>query len=303
MKWMLPRFTCLIFMLISFNAQSQDTKQPDAEPFSELEAFRQPDQYPQEVDRRRGEIALESKAAKYVPGDHYANWHWEKKIIRSGTYYVALNYSSKRTKLGIQLRVDDIPPVKSYAPRTARNQVSSAILGKIHIPESKAYPVVLLTGDQSNVPDFSVKGVTFIPAPEGELSTQGIDGSLMLEASSATTYSENLFYQPKGKFLSGWNDVKDWAEWEFEVSNAGEFEVHIIHRGGKTAGSKVDVLINNKKMSFTVAASTDTEWQSTSLGSIKIENTGEHKLAIIPKTKVGETVMDFQQVLLSPVNQ
>lgn len=294
------QFSIWLFVLFTLGgftpARSQE--QSDAEVFKDLSLSKGPAQYTREVDRRRGVISLSAKQAQYVPGDHYANWLWDETKFRAGSYYVQLNYHSKRTKLGVQARIGQLDTVKGYAPRTANNLPASTNLGKASVESTANYPVVLLTGDQSNVDDFMVKGMDFVPAPEGEMPTQGIDGSLQLPAGSATLYATKMHYQPEGKKLTQWQEAKDWAEWEFEVSNPDKFEVIIVQRG---EGSDIDVLINDQQFNFkSEAAQADDDWKEVAIGVVELNLAGRHKLAVIPKQKVGDSTMELQQILFNP---
>ena len=162
------------------------------DPFKNLDEFPEVSDYKMKVDRTRGTFSVSAKDGKYTPGSHFGNWSWTMKSERWGNYFVALKYASiMPTKIGVQIKVGDDAVLKGYAPRTGgAEKVESMIVGLAYLPKPGEYPVGLLTGDQSNGPGFLIKGVEFIPAPENEPLGQSIDGTVQLEAKTATTYSE-----------------------------------------------------------------------------------------------------------------
>ena len=296
------------FLLASLNAFSQEatTSNIPPDPFGEGEKQEKAAEFTMKVDRTRGTFTLDAKDGTYVPGSHFANWNWTMKLDRWGNYYAGLVYDSLRPKLGVQLKVGNDAVLKSYAPRT--NPLSNnepLILGSIYLAEKGDYPVMLLTGDQSNVPAFQVKGIHFTPAPESEPHGQSIDGSIELNAKSATVYAEEMRYEPKPEknCLGYWKLKEDWAEWVFEVSTPGKFDI-TLHYGcdSGSQGSKVALLLNDQTLEFSVE---DTggfqKWRELKIGSADLKVKGENRLAIVPLEKKGGAVMDVQKVVLNPV--
>lgn len=295
----------LITTSIAFSQEVAPSNVPP-DPFGELEKQEKAADFAMAVDRTRGTFTLDAKDGTYVPGSHFANWHWTMKLDRWGNYYAGLIYDSARPKLGVQLKVGADAILKSYAPRT--NSLSNdtpLVLGSVYLAEKGEYPVMLLTGDQSNVPAFQVKGIHFSPAPESEPHGQSIDGTIQLDANTATVYGEEMRYEPKPEknCLGFWKLKEDWAEWVFDVSDPGKFEV-TVHYGCGTGseGSKVAVLLNDQILEFAVE---DTggfqKWRELNLGSAELKVKGENRLAIVPLEKKGGAVMDVQKVVLKPV--
>tara|TARA_R110000850_G_scaffold29258_4_gene80875 strand:+ start:1980 stop:3038 length:1059 start_codon:yes stop_codon:yes gene_type:complete len=287
------------------DAVIEKTALPD--PFGDLEDFKIAPEYTMEVDRSRGTVFLDAADGQYQGGSHFANWFWKMNSNRSGNYFVALSYDSSRPKLGVQFKVGSEAVLKGYAPRT--NPLSNEepmVLGTTYLEEPGDYPVALLTGDQSNVPSFQVKGVHFIPAPESNLLGQSIDGTIQLDANTATTYSENMRYEPKPEknCLGYWTNEKDWAEWVFDVSTPGEFDLTLHYGcGNGNEGSEVAVLVNDQVFKFTVDDTGGFQsWKQHDLGKVTLTTTGENKLAIIPLTKKGKSVMDISKVSLTPTS-
>lgn len=310
MRLSLSVFLVLVTFGFKAVAQTNNNNNDDAsnsaavDDFGKIDDVQAPPEYPEEVDRDRGAFELDASDGEYVPGDHFAHWHWKAKPSRWGSFYVGLKYTSKRTKLGVQVRVGELPPVKSYAPRTARNEAATMILGKVYIPKEEEYTITLLTGDLSNVPDFTVKGLQFTPAPEGENQGQAIDGTISLLAGTATTFSKNMRFEPneKKQCLGFWTDQKDWAEWNFDVSNPGEFDLKVVQGcGNDSGGSKINVMVNDQMLSFTVEDTGGFQnWKEVTVGKVKLDFVGQNKLAVVPTNKTGKAVMDIQKFILTP---
>jgi hypothetical protein len=298
---------CLLCIFPSYvlGEESGTTNIPP-DPFGGIEIEHRAPDFSMKVDRTRGTFQLDAKDGTYQPGSHFANWFWTMKPVKPGNYYAGLLYDSSRPKLGVQLKVGEEAILKSYAPRT--NPLSNddpLVLGYVHLPETIDYNVMLLTGDQSNVPAFQVKGIHFRPAPHEEPLGQSIDGSIQLEAKSATTYAVEMRYEPKAEknCLGYWKQKDDWAEWVFDVSDPGTFGLSVFYGCGKgNEGSKVAVLLNDKTIEFTVE---DTggfqEWRELKLGEVELKAKGENRLAIVPLDLKGKAVMDIQKVVLQSI--
>ncbi len=292
-------------LLLSVCLLAEESNLPP-DPFAELAVLETAPDYTRPVDRTRGSFRLEAADGKYVPGDHFAHWYFSTTPQRWGNYFVNLHYFSKRTKLGVQVKVGDLTPLKTYAPRTGGDRIGSLTLGTVHIPRVEEYPVVLLSGDQSDGPDFRVEAIEFVPAPEGDSLGQSIDGSVTLHAGSATTYSERMRYEPADdkQCLGFWTDPKDWAEWVFEVTTPGTFEVQVhLGCGEGSGGSEVALLIDDQTYRFTVEETGGFQnWSAITVGTVEISLPGPHKLALIPESKAGKAIMDVRKVVLTPVN-
>jgi len=276
------------------------------DPFGDLNKEPKAGEFSIKVDRTRGSFTLDAKEGTYVPGSHFANWSWTMKVPRWGNYYAGLVYDSMRPKLGVQLKVGNEAVLKSYAPRTNPiGEEEPLILGSVYLPATGDYPVMLLTGDQSNVPAFQVKGIHFRPAPESEPLGQSIDGTILLEAKSATTYAEELRYEPKAEknCLGFWKNKEDWAEWVFDVSTPGKFKLTLHYGcGGGSEGSKVAVLVNEHTREFTVENTGGFQkWRELDLGEVELNAKGENRIALVALEKKGAAVMDVQKVFLDPV--
>ncbi len=287
------------------NPPAQGSNLPP-DPFNALPAIESAPDFARKVDRRRGCFTLEAKDGNYVAGSHFANWTWTLKAPRWGNFQAGLIYDSMRPKLGVQLKIGEEAVLKSYAPRTNPvGEKEALVLGEVYLPKAGEYPVTLLTGDQSNVPAFRVRGIHFRPAPESEPHGQSIDGTIELHAKSATTYAEALRYepQPEKNCLGFWKFAEDWAEWVFDVSVPGEFDL-VLHYGCDqgSAGGRAVLLLNDHSVEFSTEDTGGFQsWRELSLGRVELKNKGENKLALVPLELKGAALMDVQKVVLTPV--
>lgn len=287
-------------------AEGKGTINIPPDPFGGIGAVEKAPDFSMKVDRTRGTFTLDAKDGTYVPGSHFANWAWSMKAERWGNFYAGLVYDSMRPKLGVQLKIGNEAVLKSYAPRTNPiGENEPLVLGSVYIPKTGEYPVTLLTGDQSNVPAFNVKGIHFRPAPESEPLGQSIDGTIQLDAKTATTYAQALRYEPKPEknCLGFWKHKEDWAEWVFEVSTPGKFEV-VLHygSGAGNVGSRAALLANQHTLEFDIADTGGYQnWKELKLGTVELTTKGENKIAIVPLELKGGALMDVQKVMLHPV--
>jgi hypothetical protein len=134
---------------------------------------------------------------------------------------------------------------------------------------------------------------------------QAADGSLVLEAASATTWSENMRYEPKPEknCLGFWTSADDFAEWDFDVVKPGRYKVTVVHGCGTgNEGSEVAIKLGGQELKFTVK---DTggfqKWSEMPVGEVEIKSAGKQHLVIDPVTKVKSAVLDVHKVLLTPV--
>ncbi|MDF1826484.1 MAG: hypothetical protein P1U68_17700 [Verrucomicrobiales bacterium] len=285
-------------------AEEAGTSNLPPDPFGGLDEVTTSADYPVELDRTRGSFTLGADEGEYQPGSHFANWYWNTEINRWGNYYVGLLYQSARPKLGVQVKIGD-SVLKGYAPRTnALMEKDPMVLGKAYISKPGKYNITMLTGDQSNIPAFQVKGLHFSPAPENEPHGQSIDGTIILDAATATTYSDNMRYEPKEEknCLGFWTNVEDWAEWLFDVTSTGEFQISVFYGcGDGSGGSEVAVYVNDKTYEFTVEDTGGFQsWKELNLGEVNLDATGKNRLAIVPQTKAAKAVMDIQKIVLTP---
>ena len=129
-------------------------------------------------------------------------------------------------------------------------------------------------------------------------------GDSRLHARDAIVYAKTMRYEaePHKNVLGYWTDPGDWAEWEFDVPKAGEYEVEIQQGcGDGSGGALVAVEVGGERLEFTVQETGHFQQMILrTIGQVKLE-AGRRKLAIKPQTKPGPAVMDVRRVVLRPV--
>lgn len=285
--------------------KSEATNVPP-DPFGDVVASERAADYELPVDRTRGAFTVPAEAGQYVAGSHFATWNWAMKAERWGNFHAGILYDSMRPKLGVQLKIGELATLKGYAPRTnPLEKDAPMVMGSVYIPQAGEYPVSLLTGDQSNVPAFQVRGIHFRPAPESEPLGQSIDGSILLDAKTATTYATMLRYEPKEEknCLGFWKEKDDWAEWVFDVSKPGMFAL-TLHYGAAeaSAGGRAAVLVNDQTREFAIENTGGYQsWKALDLGTVEIKTKGENRVAVVALELAGPALMDVSKITLTPL--
>ncbi|MBN8418240.1 MAG: hypothetical protein J0L73_04945 [Verrucomicrobia bacterium] len=251
----------------------------------------------------RGVIVIEPKDIK-----HTSQQHWDQYDCTSftakrwGRYEVRVTYTLRNTTLGTQFRFAQQPLKKTLM---ATSQPKCVVYGTVYVDKPMMYPFSLYAAATGNEPGFEIQEVAFVPAPEGPAPVQAADGSIVLEASSATTWSENMRYEPKSEknCLGFWTSEDDFAEWDFEVTKPGRFKVTVVHGCGTgNEGSEVAVKLGEKELKFNVK---DTggfqKWSEEQVGEVEIKKPGKMRLVIDPVSKAKSAVLDVNKVVLTPV--
>lgn len=127
-------------------------------------------------------------------------------------------------------------------------------------------------------------------------------GELQLHARDAKVHGEKLRYepQPHKNTLGFWTRAEDWASWDFEVAKAGSYEVEVLQGCGNAGGAEVDVEVGGATLHFTVVATGHFQnFIPRKIGFVKLP-AGKQTLAVKPRTKPGNAVMDLRLVTLRP---
>lgn len=252
----------------------------------------------------RGVIVIEPKDIKHTSQQHWDQYDCTSfNAKRWGRYEVRVTYTLRNATLGTQFRFAQQPLKKTL---TATSQPKQAVYGTVYVEKSTVYPFSLYAAATGTEPGFEIHEVAFVPAPEGPAPVQAADGSIVLEASSATTWSENMRYEPKSEknCLGFWTSEDDFAEWDFEVTKPGRYKVTVVHGCGTgNEGSEVAVKLGEQELKFSVK---DTggfqKWSEEQVGEVEIKKPGKMRLVIDPVSKAKSAVLDVNKVVLKPVS-
>jgi len=257
-----------------------------------------------DLDRNRGLIVFDLATGRYDKGLHFGRWHWpEFTGDRWGAYHVEVTYAATTARMGFQFFVGDAK-AKGYLPQSGSlDEERTAVLDRLYLPDTGTRPVGVLSGEDSNGTGFQLKRIALRPAPEGQEPSQAIDGTVLLAARDATTFSRRMRYEPKPEknCLGFWTELEDWAEWNFAVHDGATFTVQVLHGcDAGNHGSDVAVWINDDQRTFTVADTGGFQsWKPADLGAIALP-AGTHRLVVKPLTKAKGAILDVHQIVLTP---
>jgi len=131
-------------------------------------------------------------------------------------------------------------------------------------------------------------------------------GDIRLHARDAVVHGSKLRYEPEShkNVLGYWTQVDDWAHWQFEVGQAGEYEVEIQQGAGKqSGGARVKVEVADQSLEFEVIETGHFQLMlQQTIGSVQLP-VGTHTLAVKPQSKPGVAVMDLRRVVLRPLSK
>jgi hypothetical protein len=252
----------------------------------------------------RGVITLkiEDRDKVLQQGPHWEQYNFPFKSRRWGKYAVRMTYTLRAATLGVQVKFGE-SQLKRSITRT-NGGPKQAWFGEIYIPAAGDQFIAVFTPQGMSEGNFNLMSLDLVPAPEGDEVKQAEDGSVVLEPKSATTWSENMRYEPKPEknCLGFWTDEKDFAEWEVKLDKPGRFKV-TVHQGSKPGGSKIALELGTQKLSFTAKDTGDIhKAEPVEVGEVKIDKPGTYRLALKPQSKSGGAIMDLKKIVLTPAS-
>lgn len=252
----------------------------------------------------RGVIVLPiAQETNFAPAAHWEQFNIPFKTKRWGRYTVRMTYQLKTSSLGVQLKFGE-DRLKKQLTNTNGGE-KRVTIGDIYIPTAGDQFMALYTPASVGYVHFYPTSIELVPAGEGEDAKQADDGSVALLAKDATTWSENMRFEPKPEknCLGFWTDPQDFAEWQFTVEKPGKFAVALHHGCGGGGGSDVAVEFEGQELKFKVQ---DTggfqKWSEAKVGELKIDKPGTYHLTVKAQNKQGNAVMDVQKIVLAPVS-
>ncbi len=252
----------------------------------------------------RGVLLFKMSDGKYVNMDHWEEYNWQFKSKRWGHYQVRITYKLTHSTLGVQFKLGETRLRKTIG---ASGAPRNTILGEVFISEAGPQVFSLYTPATGTTAGFAIEEIALIPSNEGEpVVQQAADGSITLLAKDATTWAENMRYEakPEKNCLGFWTEPDDFAEWEFQVTKPGRYQVLVSHGcGNGNGGSEVAVRVSEQTVKFKVEDTGGFQnWKEAMVGEIEIKAAGTQRLVIDPETKAKSAVLDVQKVVLKPVS-
>lgn len=154
-----------------------------------------------------------------------------------------------------------------------------------------------------------------MPTPNSDYRpiAQDENGVVVLPASRADVHGVMLRYEPlpHKNTLGFWVDADDWAEWEFDVREPGDFRLSgLIGCGTGSGGSEVGFGVASGDedpeilLGFTVPETGGfQQFVEHQVGPVSVAESGRYRLQMRAKSKPGPAVMDVREVRLSPVKK
>jgi len=247
-------------------------------------------------------FTVDEKHNCFAPMEHWEQYNFPFKAKRWGKYAVRVTYSLKTSTLGVMFKLGESQLKKTLT--CSEGVPKKAYLGEVYLPESGDQFMALFTPGGVGWTTFELLDISLVPAPEGKEVKQDADGTLNLLAKDATTWSENMRYEPKPEknCLGFWSDPADFAEWELKVDKPGTYKV-TVHQGSKTGGSEIALTLGEQELKFKVQDTGDFhKLAPVTVGEVKIEKPGTYRLAVKPQKKNGGAIMDIQKVVLAPLS-
>ena len=231
---------------------------------------------------------------------------WSYKPTRWGRYDVELAYSAdggRGTEVVVEVAGQRLAAARPGTGSWYRYRTLP--LGRIYLAKSDPFQVKVSCPSLKGPAALNLKAVILRPAPEGEPIFQQPGGDVALHARDALTHSTTMRYEPatNKNCLGYWVNPRDWAEWEFTLSQPGTFEVELWQGCGKgQGGSEVAVQAGGSRLSFVVEDTGHFQnFVPRRLGRVTFASRGPQRLAVLPIRKQGAAVMDVRLVRLIPV--
>lgn len=218
------------------------------------------------------------RCTKKVQGDqttlylHVFDWPQDGSLLVPGLKNKALSAKLLATGETLAFKNTD-EGVVITVPKTAPDEISSTV-------------VLTIAGAPDVDQTVSIKQVK--------------DGSLKLAAFDATPHGKNLKYESGGgkDNLGYWTDPNDYAEWQFEITTPGKFNVTAQVASMGSANLEIIVAGQTLKMNFPNTGDY-TKFRKIEVGQIELP-AGKHTLTVKP-VKDGWQPVNLKSLDFTPV--
>ncbi|HQU45995.1 MAG TPA: sulfatase-like hydrolase/transferase, partial [Pirellulales bacterium] len=145
-----------------------------------------------------------------------------------------------------------------------------------------------------------------MPSPNPDYTPNAADkhGVIVLPARTADVHGVMLRYEPlpHKNTLGYWVRPDDWAEWQFDVREPGEYRVEaLVGCGDGSGGSKVRFRAAEQTREFLVPETGGfQQFESFVIGRLTFARAGRYQLEVRAVSKPGPAVMDLREVKLTP---
>ena len=229
---------------------------------------------------------------------------WEYEATRPGKYAVELTYSvAGGDGTEIEIKIGEQPLTCKLKSTGSYYRYNVIDVGNVSIPGAGKLPVTVRCLKKTGGAVMNLKAVTLRPTCEGTPPQADDAGVIICHARDVTIHGTKVQYEPKPEknAIGYWGNKDDLISWTFDVAKAGKYEVEVLQGCGQgQGGSKVLLHVNGKDLEFTVEDTGHFQnFKPRVIGEVEI-SAGPQTLAVIPKTKAANAVMDLRQVKLTP---
>lgn len=232
---------------------------------------------------------------------------WQYKPTRWGRYDVELAYAAEGgdgTELAVEIAGQTLSARRLSTGSWSR--YATLPVGRVYIAKAEPFTVRVRCHSLAGGAVMNLHSVLLRPAPEGEpIVQEPVGGGVILRARDAITHSTVMRYEPatNKNCLGYWVNPRDWAEWRFELTKPGAFEVELWQGCGRgQGGSDVEVETAGAKLSFQVEDTGHFQnFVPRQIGRVTFGQAGQQTLLIRPARQQAGAVMDIREVRLVPV--
>lgn len=143
-----------------------------------------------------------------------------------------------------------------------------------------------------------------VPNPDFVPNPSGGKGLIVLPARNAEVHGVMLRFEPlpHKNTLGFWVRADDWAHWDFDVREAGVFQVvAMVGCGNGSGGSTVEFRTAEQVLKLSVPETGGFQaFQPQELGDVHIPRPGRYRMEVRALSKPGAAVMDLREIRLVP---
>jgi len=145
------------------------------------------------------------------------------------------------------------------------------------------------------------KTVAVPSASAAPIVKPGANGEILLPASKAATYGQQLAYRPALDILAPWRVKEDVAEWRIEVPAAGRYEVFVtLAADDASAGDEFVIETEGSQTRGTVLSSGDYDhFREVPAGKLNVKS-GVNRLLMRPDGPMRQELADIRALRLVP---
>jgi hypothetical protein len=234
---------------------------------------------------------------------------WDVAATRWGRYDVFLTYSTASADGGIATIALGGESLEVELPSTGSwYRYETVSPGKLYLKAEGKHELSVAAKKLTGPALMNLKAVWLEPTAESDARlVQADDGSITLHARDAMVSGTKLRYEPKPEknTLGYWTNAGDSAQWHFELSKPGTFDIEVLQGcGAGQGGSTMEILIlGNKPVEFVVEETGHFQnFVPRIVGRVKLDRAAAAVIVVQPKKIAKAAACDIRQIRLIPVD-